>query len=244
MRTLSTPELLRVWERGQTQNMVQRGLALLAIAQPEADLAELARLSIGQRDAQLLRLRERLFGPQMASMATCPACSARLEITFNTTDLLLTPTTGNDELCELRLEGYELLFRLPNSNDLQALAELEERPASREILLQRCLLRTHWCGEEKSPAELPAQVVDAVVAKMAQQDPQADVQLEVACVSCDHRWRASFDIVSFLWLEIQTWAQRLLHEVHVLASAYGWREADILTMSPWRRHYYLSMVRR
>ena len=37
-------------------------------------------------------------------------------------------------------------------------------------------------------------------------------------------------------------AQRLLMEVHLLARAYGWREADILGMSPARRNAYLQRV--
>jgi hypothetical protein len=49
-------------------------------------------------------------------------------------------------------------------------------------------------------------------------------------------------VVAYFWSEINAWAYRLLGEVHSLASAYGWREEDILAMSPWRRHVYLEMV--
>ena len=38
------------------------------------------------------------------------------------------------------------------------------------------------------------------------------------------------------------WALRTLAEVHRLASAYGWREQDILALSPARRQLYLGMV--
>ena len=51
-----------------------------------------------------------------------------------------------------------------------------------------------------------------------------------------------FDIVSFFWAEIDAWARRVLREVNVLARAYGWRESDILALSPVRRQIYLSMV--
>jgi hypothetical protein len=34
----------------------------------------------------------------------------------------------------------------------------------------------------------------------------------------------------------------MLRDVHALATAYGWREADIVAMSPWRRQVYLDMV--
>jgi hypothetical protein len=48
--------------------------------------------------------------------------------------------------------------------------------------------------------------------------------------------------VSYLWAEVHSWALRTLHEVNVLASAYGWRESDILALSQWRRQAYLEMV--
>ena len=37
-------------------------------------------------------------------------------------------------------------------------------------------------------------------------------------------------------------ALRLLGHVHALARAYGWREADILAMSPARRQVYLDLA--
>ena len=50
------------------------------------------------------------------------------------------------------------------------------------------------------------------------------------------------DIASFFWSEIHSWAQRALREVATLARAYGWREADILSMSARRRQAYLEMI--
>jgi hypothetical protein len=77
---------------------------------------------------------------------------------------------------------------------------------------------------------------------MAEADPQADVQLALSCPDCGHSWLAAFDIVSYFWSEVNSWAQRLLGEVHTLASFYGWSERDILAMSPVRRHIYLDMI--
>ena len=65
----------------------------------------------------------------------------------------------------------------------------------------------------------------------------------MTCPACGRFWQAAFDIASYLWSELDALAQRLLGEVHTLARAYGWREADVLSMSPWRRQFYLEMVR-
>ncbi|MHC4352435.1 MAG: phage baseplate protein, partial [Planctomycetota bacterium] len=60
--------------------------------------------------------------------------------------------------------------------------------------------------------------------------------------TCRHKWQKVFDIVTFLWEEISLHAKGLLQEVHSIASVYGWREDDILSMSSARRQYYLHMV--
>ena len=52
----------------------------------------------------------------------------------------------------------------------------------------------------------------------------------------------TFDIGAFFWSEIDAWAGRILQQVHVLASAYGWSERDVLALSPVRRQLYLGMV--
>ena len=77
---------------------------------------------------------------------------------------------------------------------------------------------------------------------MSEADPQADLEIDLACPACDHCWQASFDIESFFWSELSAWAKRLLGDVHILASAYGWRETDILNLPPQRRRVYLDLV--
>ena len=52
-----------------------------------------------------------------------------------------------------------------------------------------------------------------------------------------------FDIGYLLWKEIDAWAIRLLRDIHDLALTYGWGEAEILNMNPWRRNCYLEMLR-
>jgi hypothetical protein len=77
---------------------------------------------------------------------------------------------------------------------------------------------------------------------MSSADPLADVQLALTCPACDHKWEQAFDIADFLWNEIQAWAQQTLRDVHSLALVYGWREADVLALSPTRRQMYLELV--
>ena len=56
------------------------------------------------------------------------------------------------------------------------------------------------------------------------------------------RWLEPFDIASFLWTELHAWASRTLYDVHQLAAAYGWSEAECLSLSARRRGYYLELI--
>jgi hypothetical protein len=68
--------------------------------------------------------------------------------------------------------------------------------------------------------------------------------LEVRCEACGQDSSAQLDIGALLWDEIGAHAHALLEEVHALACAYGWSEAETLALSPVRRATYLAMVTR
>lgn len=251
MHALSASQLLGVWERAHARTHAERALALLAPACPELSPEELARLSVGRRDSLLLTLREWTFGPRLSCRAHCERCGEPLELGFEVSDIRAVQelSEGADALT-LSVENYEVTFRLPDSRDLSAVAaEVEggsgvDLADARQSLLARCVERVTEGGEERAGGALvlPERVREAVAARMAEADPQSDIQLALTCPACEHRWSVAFDIVSYFWSEITNWAGRTLREVHTLASAYGWREEDILAMSPRRRHAYLEMV--
>jgi hypothetical protein len=242
MRALSTSELLSVWDRGLAQSPVQRALALLSAACPEVSVEALAQLSIGRRDAGLMTLREWVFGSQLVSQTACPACGERLELNFNLADIRVAPESEGIEIQSRAIDNYQIQFRLPNSFDLMRLTANADVAEGRQQLLQQCLHAVQHHGQEISADQLPAGIVEAVVEQMALADPQADVQLALTCPACEHGWQALFDIGAFFWNEINAWAMRVLREVHTLACAYGWREAEVLVLSPQRRQFYLDLV--
>jgi hypothetical protein len=257
MRPLSVPELLTVWERGLAALPFERALTILSVASPESSPAALARLSIGRRDANLLQLREWAFGSELAILAACPSCRQTLELTIPvsalrvsldpTMDSTGTPTSesASDPEGSLMLQDmlmdYEVRYRSPNTEDIAGCAGLDFA-AGRRKLLACCLTDARCQGRSVSAEELPYDVARKLVEQIAAIDPQADTRLNLSCPECHGRWKEVFDIVSFFWAEIDAWARRVLREVDVLARAYGWRESDILALSPVRRQIYLSMV--
>jgi len=242
MRALSATELVEAWEKGLRQSSPQRALTLLALACTDTPLEELARLSIGQRDAQLLKLHERLFGPTLTCVATCPECGQQVEAQFNASDFQATAPAEPMEPFSVIIANYEVVFRLPNSLDLLRVTADADAATNRRRLLEQCIQTVDRKGQAVSVEQLPRNVLQTVIERMTDAEPQTDSHLTLNCPRCAHHWRTQLDISSFLWSEIQARVRRLLHEVHILASAYSWREADILSLSASRRQAYLRMV--
>jgi hypothetical protein len=243
MRALSSSELLEVWERGQWAAPARRALLLLEAAAPEAGPEALARLPVGRRDADLLRLREFTFGPRLVGGVDCAGCGERLELDFRAEEVRAAAGPAADDCFTSKVGDYEVSFRLPNSLDLLEVASRADAADARRLLFERCVNAALRGGSRVEPESLPPEVLADVSEKMSQADPQGDVLLSMSCPACGREWRAIFDIVSFFWSEVEAWARRTLQEVHVLASAYGWREADTLALSPQRRRLYLEMIR-
>ncbi len=243
MRALSAQNMIQIWEVSQFQHPIDRAFTLLTFGCPEKSPQELITLSIGQRDADLLTLRELTLGAKMESYAECPQCNERLEFTINTSDIRLSKPMGteNQEYILTSAE-LQLRFRLPNSQDLAAVVGYQDITKARRLIGQRCVLEVTSNGIIIPEYELSPHLLTQLAQQIAQYDPQAEVLLNLNCPACNHEWQILFDIVAFFWQEISVQAKRLLREVHILAKSYSWREADILDMSNLRRQFYLDLL--
>ena len=242
MNKLSASELLNIWEFGRSKTFASQALLLLSTSCPERSIDTLAELSIGQRDALLLTLREMTFGQSLNCMASCPGCSDQLELTLNVADIRVEKKVGSTGELTTIIEKHEVRFRVPNSKDIASLHDPKNLAASRKEIYDRCILSICKNGKKIPFDEMPVNVKEEISDLIAKADPQADVLLDLTCPSCNKKWQVVFDIVSFFWIEITSWAYRIMYEVRNLALAYGWSEDDILSMSPWRRHHYLEMI--
>lgn len=244
MNNLSASELLNIWEQGRSQTLTRQALLLLTASCPENSIDTLAKLSIGHRDALLLTLRENTFGQSLNGIATCPKCGEQLELTMKVADILVDKKIGPNRELTTIIDRYEVKFRLPDSTDIAFLDEPIDMAAARQEIYDRCILSICDTSESKEITTdgLPVEVMNEISDRIAKVDPQADILIDLSCPSCSKEWQVGFDIVSFFWSEINTWAYRILYEVRNLAMAYGWSERNILGMSPGRRQIYLEMI--
>jgi hypothetical protein len=236
-------DVLHVWERGLGQTPAHRALELLALACPDRAAAERGGLSAGRRDARLFALRETLFGGRCDGLATCPACGADAELSFDLSALRIPDPEAVPEEVRVEHGPYTARVRLPDAALLAALADRAGDGLDGRALLESCLRYAARDGAEIAARELPDAVIDDIAREMSAADPQADVRLALSCPQCARNWEAVFDIVAFLWSELHAWSIRLLRDVHELAAAYGWSEAEVIALSPGRRQAYLDMVR-
>ncbi len=230
---------METWESGVQKRTSGRALVMVAGAQAEGR-EEPALLPVGLRDASLLDLRRQLFGGRYTGVTSCPSCGNEIELTFDEAEVRR--DVGQAGTVALQADGVHVAFRLPTGADLAAIEPAPDVATGRTLLLARCVVEASRDGERVAVERLTPAVVEAVVARMAELDPQADVSFEVECPACAHRWLEPFDIATFLWTEVADAARRLLGEVHTLASAYGWSEHDILGLTPRRRSAYLEML--
>ena len=245
MHVPSPAELLGLWDAGSPHSTDEWALRVLDAAWPESSPEEIGQLSVGQRDARLMDLRRSIFGPRIEGMATCPECSESLELALDCDDLSVDAGPVSGAHLSISHATYDIQVRLPNGRDLALLAVGEhcEIDDARDWLLERCLVSANRGGESITAHELPAEITRVIAEKMGEADPQADLQLSLCCPQCGYAWQMQFDIVSYFWSEVDAWAKRMLSEVHVLASTYGWSEREIVRMSANRRQFYIDLIR-
>jgi hypothetical protein len=235
----SVPDLLAGWELGLSASDSGRTVLLHSLARPGETTGRLLAMPVGERDADLLDLRRRLFGDAVALRAACERCGADLEFAF---DLGAVPAAATTDAQRRVTSGeWSVLVRQPTGGDLLAVAGTAPQ-AARRALLDACVLEATHRGRRSSAGRLPASVRRLVGEACAAVDPRADITLSIACAVCDRETKAVLDIGAVLWTELDVWARGLLLDVHLLACAYGWTEADVFALSPVRRRYYLELA--
>jgi hypothetical protein len=176
------------------------------------------------------------FGERIEGTALCQDCDEPFESSFSLCDLLASleygaaaKATGPDE------EGIYTLpdgrqFRLPTAEDQYSVIGLKAEKAA-AALLERCMV-------EGDPMESP----EIIQTAMDDVGPVLDLDLEAVCPKCGSLQSVRFDIQTYLLRSLAYEKQFLNHEVHLIATAYGWGHEEILSLAREDRRAFVRLI--
>src|SRR5262249_54730629 len=149
-----------------------------------------ASLTLGQRDALLLTLRQWTFGDRIDAYTECPNCRERLEFSTSCRALIVeTPLEVSFEK-QITVDGIELRLRCPDSRDAAIAANSKDAEEATRALLARCITPTD--NSETSVDSLSESARIAAARELAAIDPQAEILLDLSCPACGHSWQGLF----------------------------------------------------
>jgi hypothetical protein len=234
MRKMTDAGMLDLWERGYRRHPLDRALLVLATAYTEAAGEAAADWSIGKRNQALVAVHSHWFGPRLRGWLPCGRCGAKLEFDMDTQGLTAEMTTGPAPREPVTIGSR--VYRLPTSRDLARVLDGTDPHSGAVRIAEACLVA------DDPPAQWSEEELFETGEQLALADPLAEIRVTLHCPECGNECVEPLDIVLFLWTEIEARVRRILVAIHTLATAYGWSEAEILSLTEHRRAPYLEMV--
>ena len=243
MRTLTTADIVRVWEQGLRQPRWRAGGLALAPVLPELTQQALLSLPLGERNEYLFAVHRRLFGDIINLVVRCPACAQDLEFFVDVTVLCPDGARAPRSATIIEHDDWRIVVRPLCTADLGSIVRAPSLAVAVDALRRCAVLEAERDGVRVHRDDVPDTVYHEIAERMPDVDPHSEIRLALQCPDCGAEWISLLDIGAIVWDEIAAHARNVLEEVHALATAYGWSEPEILALSPQRRRSYLDMVR-
>jgi hypothetical protein len=197
--------------------------------------------SLGACQAAVLESLAAAFGAHITCLDDCPDCGARVTARLSVDELLTAQQAAPPCRGRITQDDWQVDYRLPTAADLAEASRAENRATAAERLQAATILGLRRGGKAARREDLPAAVLTALARHIETEDPLAAAELALTCPDCGRDWVSGLDAARLFLARLDAWAKRTLWEVHQLAMRYGWREGDILALSPQRREAYLMM---
>jgi hypothetical protein len=244
-------------ERIEGMLSVDRDTALLGslVCGPEGNAitrTQFLDLSMGDRELLLLLVRRRLFGNIMQCVLKCPSCDEKLDVELKVDDLIVESNAVQqiryEELIEAEGTWFRVTFHLPTAGDVEkALRPAADIEGTARALARGCIDSVSRVSDEpgstqEEKEEWPDSVLRKISARIEQLDPQAEIELQSNCPACGYEFKQPVDPGGYLVHELAARQRVKYQEVHELARAYHWSEAEILSMGSRKRQIYLDLL--
>jgi hypothetical protein len=223
-----------LWEARGAASRPAMVTALLAAAleTPSGGDAMARALSVGDRHWLLARLAEHLGRERVWLTGTCATCGAPFDAPADLGALPAKP--GGEGYPEAAAEGLDgpILLRAPTGADQEAVAGLDEAAAAAALLAR--------CAPGADVDAWPEEALDRLDAALAELSPEVAGEVATACPACGAACRAALDLAEVVLGALGD----PYEDVHAIAAAYHWSEAEILALPTERRRRYLRLIDR
>jgi hypothetical protein len=187
-----------------------------------------ASLGLGDREVVLRALHRMAIGRYVEDQANCANCGEAIEYDLDLDQPAdLPPEPGPWH--RLELQGDSVECRVLTGDDLERAAGQND-PAG---TLAKSATVTHGLAGGASG--------DILGAALARLDPNAETAIDLTCPVCRRITRVWLDAFDMLRRALAA-GGGIMAQIHLLASTYGWTEADILALPRARRLRYCAMI--
>jgi hypothetical protein len=206
------------------------------------DVDQVWRWSAEQRLQGLLAIALATCGPTTAAIASCghPDCGRQMEL-----ELLLESfvTEATPAMAWKAPDGRHVRCHLPNGADQLAWYQQARHSGSCD---ERWLARRLIDSIDEAPVDadwtIPQAWLEPLASLLDEHDPLTALTVRIECPFCACQNEIEVDLEQLLISNLHECQRALLNDVHRLACAYHWNEAEIVALAPWRRARYLSRV--
>ncbi|MEM7271093.1 MAG: hypothetical protein AAF401_17780 [Pseudomonadota bacterium] len=192
------------------------------------------RVSAAGREWLLHRAALRFGGAGEWFETQCDACGARFDLRLSLRDIPRASPTAAFPVAEVETSIGVRSFEAPNGGHEEAFARRgSEDP--RRVFAALCGLSDR---AEAEAIRFHADDLELIDTALEAASPDIADGVDAVCPDCGSEIRARIDPLDFAFPTID----RVLGEVHLIASAYHWSEASILDMSLSRRAAYARLI--
>lgn len=200
-----------------------------------ADEEQARRVSAAGREWLLQQSAQQFFRGTSWFEATCSECAERFDLEL---ELAAVPRgsagKGFPEV-EVTTSLGPRHFEAPNGRHEEAFAAQRGSEPRRSFAALCSLADDPW-GEAQRFGERDLELIDSALETIS---PEVADGVEATCPDCRGRTRVRIDPLTFAFPR----SDMILRDVHTIARAYHWKEADILALPSQRRQAYAALIR-
>ncbi|HYL17706.1 MAG TPA: hypothetical protein VEV20_03440 [Burkholderiales bacterium] len=210
----------------------------------ESPAERLDAATLDRRVRALLRIVRETQGDRLLWKTRCANadCGHEMELELSVSQLLSAPEPA--ECFSWSAEpGCELELRLPTGRDQiewrESAADANEEEGV-DLRMASSLVSRVNGQPPASDWTLPPDWLPALDAAFREHDVLTAMELQVSCPWCGKESALEPDVEALALSRLAAEQRRVLEEIHQLASAYHWTEADVLALPRLRRSFYIA----